>query len=115
MKYLKTYEDIVTFDLNDNEKKELISMAIERGNINILKSLLDNGYLPDYIDDIQPIITIQYHIENNYSLDMIKLFIDHGYNVNKIDINNGNTLLINSIYNFRKKILKNFLKCLKCS
>jgi hypothetical protein len=44
MKYLKTYEDIVTFDLNDNEKKELISMAIERGNINILKSLLDNVY-----------------------------------------------------------------------
>jgi len=112
MKHLKTYEDMVSFDLDEEEKMKLIEMAIEKDNINILKSLLDTGYLPDFIDGQQSIITIQSHIENSNSLDMIKLFIDHGYDIDQKD-KDGNTSLINSIFNFKKNSDVKFLKMLE--
>jgi len=78
-------------------------MSIENGNINIVRSLLNSGYLPDVI------YNIQMYINSNYSLDMIQLFIDHGYDVNKKDYN-GDTPLINLLYNYRKKTDKNYIK-----
>lgn len=101
MKYLKTFEDLVTLDLNNTQKEKLMNLAIENDEVSIVKGLLDSGYMPDFLDDLQTIIATQSYT-TSINLEIVKLFIDHGYNVN-LRNKEGDTVLTNSIYNFRKK------------
>lgn len=101
MKYIKTYEDIVTLDLNNSQKEKLMEMAIEQDEVSIVKGLLDSGYMPNFIQDVQSVIATQ-TLTMSINLDIVKLFIDNGYNVNLRD-REGDTTLTSSTYIFRKK------------
>lgn len=105
MKYLKTFEDLVTLDLNNEQKERLLIIAIENDEVSIVKGLLDSGYMPNFIYNLQTIIATQSYT-TSINLDIVKLFIDAGYNVN-LRNKDGDTVLTNSIYNFRKNVQRN--------
>lgn len=101
MKYIKTYEDIVTLDLNNSQKEKLMEMAIEQDEVSIVKGLLDSGYMPNFIQDVQSVIATQ-TLTTSINLDIVKLFIDYGYNVNLKD-KEGDTALTCSTYILKKQ------------
>lgn len=88
MKYIKTYEDKVTVDLKDDEKKFLMRHAAETQNYSMLKRLLEAGFNPNIaIDDTSTQKTLLYNeaIRKDPNLAIIQLLIDYGADVNYID------------------------------
>ena len=45
MKYIKTFEKLITLDLEQKELNLLMSDALSNNNLTVIRSLLENGYM----------------------------------------------------------------------
>lgn len=116
MKYLKTFEKSITLDLNNKEERNLMEYALENEVVSIVKSLLDNKFDPNTLIGGDSML-IYYIYGREINLEIIKLLLDYGANVN-LTINNNPPVILSYAGNYTKKnnskeyieILRLFLK-----
>ena len=89
MKYIKTYERIVTLDLDDSDLRKMITQAIysQPNKISLIKSILESGYDPNNYEArsfLFRIVTMDRDTSSviNEYLKMMSLFIEHGADLN---------------------------------
>jgi hypothetical protein len=90
MRYLKTYDKMINFDLDENIQSLVLVDAIKRNNIDLIKKLFDSGLDPNmnFSDYGQPIfLTILEQTPVN--IDIVKLFIKYGVNIHEKFYNDG--------------------------
>lgn len=83
MKYLKTYEALITLDLDQEEMSLLMNDAIENNKIGLVESLLKNGFDPNYRElrnDEPLILTVAYN--GDEEIEIVKLFIKYNADLN---------------------------------
>ena len=84
MKYIKTYENVISIDLDDEAKEVILHHALATGKVQIIKDILKNGVDPNIMDNVYksyPILAAQCE-KNKPNLEIIQSLIDAGANVN---------------------------------
>ena len=83
MKYLKTYEALITLDLDQEELELLMDDAIENDKIKVVESLLKNGFDPNHrnFTKDEPLILTAAYEEN---IEIVKLLIKYNADLNII-------------------------------
>ena len=90
MKYIKTFEKLITLDLEQKELNLLMSDALSNNNLTVIRSLLENGYDPDSKDYGNFLIQ---RAADKPNIEMVKLFIEFDANLNTIN-NKGYSIIM---------------------
>lgn len=105
MKYIKTFEDLITLDLEEKDLARVMDDAMTDQNVRLIKNLLENGFDPNCrVTSARPYVlgAAEKCFYNDYekSLETVKLFIKFGANLNIIPYNTILEILLGKpIYN----------------
>lgn len=105
MKFIKTYESIITLDLNKKEEIKLMEYALEENVISIVKGLLDNNFDPNTLIQGDSML-IYYIYGRDINLKIVKLLLDYGADVNLI-VGNNTPIILSYAGNYTKRINSN--------
>ena len=103
MKYIKTYEKVISLNLDDEDQKIIFYHALNNDKVQIVKDLLKHGMNPNLKDkeySSYPILLAQC-LRYKPNIEIIQLLIDAGADANAIIY--GETVLIQEILINMKK------------
>ena len=83
MRHLKTYEALITLNLEQNDLILLMDDAVSKNKPYLVKTLLQNGLDPNYrpnINNSTQILKAAYY--GDTKLEIVKLFIEYGADLN---------------------------------
>jgi len=109
MKYLKLFEDFQIQDLNVMSREQIKNMFLEEcdkdnPNLELIRTILENGIVD--VNDTDSIGWTALHCASgHFSLELVKLLIDSGADVNARTIE-GDVPLLVAISNHSKRISK---------
>lgn len=93
MRYLKTYEEIITLDLDDSDKMTLLTNGLNNGKVKLVKDILSSGIDPNTLSQTHNLpILLDEITKDKPNLEMIQMIIDSSADVNFMV--NGNTPII---------------------
>lgn len=107
MKYIKTYEQRISIDLDRRTTDILLNHALSRHDLRLMRQLIEGGIDPNYDKLGHPLLVIE-ATKNDPNLEMVKLLIELGADVNFVDKYN-NSSLIHRIFRSMKNTSKNKL------
>jgi len=105
MKYLKTYEKMMSLDLDIDEQETLMTMAIDQEKISLIEGLFQNGFDPNHITSDYGIPLLLYplaDVTKNLNIEIIRLLISNGADVNLIV--NGSPLISDALILYNKRV-----------
>lgn len=83
MKYIKTFETLITLDLDESFQADIMELALSKRKILIVEELLNNGFDPNKMISGVPLLI--HSFINNYhrvDIEILELIIDKGADVN---------------------------------